>query len=354
MDTQPDEYNERWNGFSYEQLSCLNNLPGDPYEPDGRNEVGLSQDTAMMNGNRRIRNRYMWFAAEWVRTITHIPLRISHKDGPTLFNDYFLPQNPQAPRRTFYVWPFRGRRNANPRCDLFLFALGKDRYSQLILRTLATRPRPVPASPPASPPSPPSPPASPPGLFAFDGILIVGSRLQFTLPANNNLQTETDDRTDFLSQIAGAVRLGMNYRFFATGTVGGVTFNRVLIHFAPQYLVTNFPNFGPNQTPAAPARTVPGNTFYQDFDPAGAQTVRTNFGSTARVNLTVAAPAAATWNAGTSTLTMHVQNSTDAAIQMEANFPRVIGINRIMTAVTAADVQAIVRLIFPTAVVNHL
>src|SRR5262249_24561621 len=35
-DGLPDEYNERWDGGSYGQLSWEYNMPGDPYEPDGR------------------------------------------------------------------------------------------------------------------------------------------------------------------------------------------------------------------------------------------------------------------------------------------------------------------------------
>src|SRR5262249_32170632 len=103
MDGMPDEYNARWWGASYDQLSFKANLPGDPYEPDGRDETGDLAASPMMNGNKRMRNRYFWHAAEWVRRVTNVPMKV--KLGNT-YDDYWLPGHPRVDQGpTFYPWP---------------------------------------------------------------------------------------------------------------------------------------------------------------------------------------------------------------------------------------------------------
>lgn len=347
----PDEYNERWNSASYQQLSFDTNLPGDPYEPDGRTELGPLPDTGMMNSNRRPRNRYFWHDAEWIRQIANIPLKVKYTDiSGTVYDNYFLPPHAQfGAGRTYYPWPLVGRLNrpaANPVCDLFLYRLGKDRYSEHILATITATPK------IAAGGSPPAPPAA----RTFDGILIIGIRLRCRIQDNANLQTEQDNRERILAQIAGMVRLGMNYRFFATGNLAApaVHFDRCLIQFTPQFLVTNFPNYGPNQAPPQPARTVPGNTNYTDLNPTLANGILGVFGANARLEVWVQAPVGAVWSAPNSRLVMNVGNLVDVATQIEANFPRFLGLNRTMPAVTAADIQPLVRQVFPTANVQHL
>jgi hypothetical protein len=351
MSGLPDEYNERWNGASYQQLSFKTNLPGDPYEPDGRTELGGQLDSGMMNSNRRPRNRYFWHNAEWIRQITNVALKVKYTDiSGTVYDDYWLPAHPQtAAGRTYYPWPLVGMLNqpaANPVCDLFLFRLGKDRYSQHILSTITAAPMFAAAG------SPPAPPAA----RTFDGILIVGIRLRCRIGAWANLQDEQDNRERILAEIAGMVRLGMNYRFFASGDLAApaVHFDRCLIQFTPQFLVTNFPNYGPAQAPPQPVRTVAGDPNYIDINPALANGVLGVFGANAQLEVWAQAPVGANWNAANSRLTMNIQNWADVATQMEANFPRFLGLARTMQTVTAADIQPLLQTVFPGANVQNL
>jgi len=352
MNGLPDEYNERWNAASYWQLSFWNLMPGDPFEPDGRNEQSTEADAGMMNSNRRIRNRYLWHHAEWVRMVTGTQMKVKYTDpsGP-VYDDYWLPEHPQtATGRTYYDWPLLAMLNhpaAAPACDLYLYRLGKDRYSRHILSTIAT---PAALFALASPP-----PAR--AARTFDGILVIGIRIQCVMPDDPNLRTETDNRVRFLAQFAGLVRQCMNYRFYATGNLAAPAVNFVdgcLIQFAPNFLVTNFPNYGPNQAPAQPRRTVAGIDAYVDIDPQIAVGILAAYGSNASLAARFQPPAASNWNAATRTLSMDINLWGDISAQVETQFPRLLNIAKTMSNVTAPDLEPLVRTIFPLANVRPL
>lgn len=124
-----DEYNELWSLGSYEQPSYATWMPGDPFQRDA---------FAMMNGNRDVKRRHYWHAAEWVRVATGINTKLDFGGDV-----YQLPRHPTpTPLRSYVLWPIwsdnqvqgavsgiGGRRNF----DVYLYPLGNEDYSRAIL-----------------------------------------------------------------------------------------------------------------------------------------------------------------------------------------------------------------------------
>jgi hypothetical protein len=256
-DALPDEYNERWDGASYGQLSYKSNLPGDPFEPDGR---GIEFDVVgspMMNGNQTMRNRYFWQSAEFVRRCySNIGFKVSYDT----FTEYIVPPHPTA-GRTFTYWPIEHMRNyaaaavapltgTRGKADLYLYTLGKDKW-------------PIDSLPAAETPA---------GATPYDGVLVVIVKLKVTLPA-----LPEADRKLILQAMTGAMRR-LNNKFYATGKVRQGTdqkweFKRCLIQFSPRYLVANFVH-ATNATFAADIDTIHGSHFEVEVaqnDPAVSQ-----------------------------------------------------------------------------------
>lgn len=142
MDGLQDEYNERWNAESFGQLSFNDHVPGDPYEPDGRIVEFQGAGSGMMNGNQTMRNRYFWHAAEWIAHICQAQyastpdFRVQHGK----YKEYWVPHHATA-GRTFAFWPvsdpqvnFSPSAGQRGRYGLFLYTLGKDHYSQKLLK----------------------------------------------------------------------------------------------------------------------------------------------------------------------------------------------------------------------------
>ncbi|MDO9018256.1 MAG: hypothetical protein Q8S73_24040 [Deltaproteobacteria bacterium] len=222
----PDEYNERWNCASFGEASFGQHLPGDPYELDGRTSAGSDMGSPMMNGCGEVQARYHWQSAEWVRRAAGFPFKLSFNG----FDDFTVPPHADA-RRNYVFWPLVGLNNqvlpavapltANrARFHLFLYALGKDRFS---VNTLPAR-------------------KDPPGGAAFDGILLVTLLLKVTAPVGDEASLKT-----FSQALARVARRFMarklNHRWYLTGTAAASaphewTFQRCLIHFAPRLLVS--------------------------------------------------------------------------------------------------------------------
>lgn len=228
----PDEYNERWNSFSYNEQAITGNTPGDAYEMDdqliaaGGTVATTQKDGGMMVGNVNVRNRYFWHSAEFTRNATllagvggagGIALKVKYDT----FDDYRIPSHGAAPARSHIYWPLRDsiNRNAGPRGlhDVVVYPLGKDRYSQNIL------------------------PQGP-----FDGILVVTVKVEYTL-ATTAPAGSANERTWIqwiLPRLTQAVANALNNKFYATGTAAqgtpqSWTFTKCLIHFSPRYIVTN-------------------------------------------------------------------------------------------------------------------
>ncbi len=336
MDGMPDEYNERWQGESYNEISVRQNLPGDPYESDDGRHNGSLTDRGIMVHNRMMRNRYFWHAAEWVRQIYGTPMRVRLD---ATFDNYTLPPFlPAAQRdRAYYPWPMQGALNqsnpANPqsRFDLYLHALGKDRFSGAIL-------------PGSSPPLPP-----------FDGMLIVIVRLNCNLPPDPNRARETVNRQTILSSITAAVRNQLNNRWFATGTANYGSpatphrFNKCLIEFRASVVVTNHPFNARSQANA--------NSIVSTFTSPPHYTLQVTSPPTS--------PPASPWaSPPTRILSLYVSppgiNPGPAFI---AQFPRMLGIPSPPPpppgvafpagAMNSPHIQAIARLIMPDAVITR-
>jgi hypothetical protein len=316
LDGLPDEYNERWSGahatawsaqghlgVSYGEISLRANLPGDPYEPDGRDDLNPfgRPDAGMMNGNRRMRNRYFWHAAEWVRRVVNVPMRVGLQDpGGGNYPGYFLPPHATVDR-TYHQWPVNARTGVTQgggSYDLFLYALGEDHYSKGIV---ANGP--------------------------IDGILVAVAKLALHLPTHVNPGTEHVNRQRIANVMAAAFRTRINGRWYVSGNFAGRSFRRCALHFVPQVVVENH---GP--PPAGVAALGPQAT-----------SMKTTYGWNFRVAVQgAAAPLAApTWSASTSppvaqdVLTIPIVQPPDLSVQIAPSLPRLFGVNVNLAAVTS-------------------
>lgn len=215
----PDEYCERWWGASYGELSFWCRLPGDPYDSDGRFDPGVSaaltqQDSGMMNGVVKMRNRYYWHSAEFARVVTQRPLKVKYDT----YEDYRIPPHPNAPRLQYTNWPISdavdSTQGPRGKSDLLAYAMGKDRYTCLIL-------------PHASDASP------------FDGVLVVMIKMQLTFQHLSAASVSL-----ILPVLRSAITSVFNDKFMATGKVQTGSpqeweFKKCQIRFSPRFAVTN-------------------------------------------------------------------------------------------------------------------
>ncbi len=360
----PDDYNERWSCASYDQMSFRHNGgPGDPYEPDGREEQRVTWDSggtilngSMMNVNSRMRGRYFWPYAEWVSQIVGFTCQVKFTDIETVSRtEYRYKLPPHAQRnddRSYLSWPLLNNRNATTGAtppttsppplapppgtdwDKFqydLYALGKDHYSQHTLGRLVNAAR------------------SARGLGSlapaprFDGILVIGVRLGRTFPGHATLVTEDNNRKDFATRIPAVARKGLCFKWCFRGTFGPPNhrLNNVLIHFAPQIVVKNDPHGHyaakgwVNASNTSPARLI------------------TEYGTHFDLEFNTAAAAASRWDLVGRRLTIDFRagNVGDIDVQLENEFAKFLGFDRICANVTVADVTRIVNLLGGSGVV---
>ncbi len=340
MGGMPDEYNERWNSASYGQMSMQQNLPGDPYEPDGRDETGSNPGAAMMNGLETIRNRYFWHNAEWIRRLTGIPLKVVYQDiGGTLYDNFFLPHH-TAVNHTHYCWPLTGHldqtispppaQHPSPpvaypqhwgRYDLFLYALGREEYSSNSINTHASVGAP------------------------FDAILVIAVKFTCALQPSVIMTSPPDEesqREQILQVIAGAARQRFNHTYGFSGQVNtpNWTINKGLIHLVPQFVVENFspPWDAIASPPLAPV----------------AQGIQNVFGINYQVRVEQFSPPSARWSPPGRRLVLDAPAWANLDPLFANEIPRLLGINKNLAALTPADLQRVVRLIVPGAVVRLL
>jgi hypothetical protein len=339
MGALPDEYNERWSGTSYGQISLRQNLPGDPYEPDGRTIEFDQAGAAMMNGNRTMRNRYFWHNAEWVHGLIGTPLKVIYQDiGGTLYDNYWLPQHATA-GRTFYPWPLLGLRDqsisppappppsppvAYPqqwgRYDLFLYALGRDQWSSSAINAHASAAAP------------------------FDAVLIIALKLTCSLLPSvimTSPPVETAQRKQILQAIAGAARMRFNNTWGFSGVFSppNWTINKGLIQLVPQFVVENYspPWDAAQAQPLIPLARGDQNTFGINYQ--------------LRVE---SSPPASRWSPPGRRLEMEAPAWANLDPLFAAQIPRMLGINTGLAALSPPDLEPIVRLILPGATVRRL
>jgi hypothetical protein len=191
-DSLADEYIEPADHASYFQPGFEDYIPGSPFDPDA---------DAMMRGNREVRPRHFWHAAEWLRSIYGVAFQVKF-DG----FDFKLPPHPNAPTKTFLTLPWNdapNTRTAGGFFDAFLFRLGKEKYSATVLEK-----------------------------GPYDGILRVVVRMRCTF-----FHRVHDDLRNQLSKMLNSVQERMNAKFFVTGDAKGETFARCRLSFSPRFLV---------------------------------------------------------------------------------------------------------------------
>lgn len=231
-DSLPDEYNERWNGASYGQLSLKSNLPADVFEPDGRNVGGNDADPPMMNVCYVIRNRYFWHSAEWVRQATS---NTKYKVKYDTYADFLVPPHEKT-NRSYVYWPLEAKLSHQPavvaplaanrgKCDLYVFPLGRERFTDVVL---------------------PGKESAGAGT-AYDGVLHVVVNVHCRLTGFDAPDADSGRSSALAALSKGAAML--NHKFVATGKVRQGSdqaweFKRCLLHFSVRYLVTNHADNG--------------------------------------------------------------------------------------------------------------
>lgn len=225
----PDEYNERWDGASYGQLSFKQHLPGDPYELDGRSVEFQEANSPMMNGNSSLHNRYFWPSAEWVRRAVAFPVQVKLNTRDA----YKVPPHTN-PDRTFAFWPLAATNDyvlpavapltANHgKTNLFLYAIGADDFA---MKTLPEK-------------------EDPAGTTANDGVLML------TIQLRVNAWSMVDSDMKLLVQAmarVGKAGIGrkLSHKWYLTGAHGGGsaqewTFQRCAMVFSPRFVVSTAP-----------------------------------------------------------------------------------------------------------------
>ncbi len=207
-----DEYTESSRTATYlSQPGIYSFSPGSPYDSDGR---------SMMLSNRNVRARHFWHAAEWVRRQVpgNPPLQVRQRIGGTTY-DYRLPPHPTLGRHyTTEPWHQAAdtSRGTRGRYDAFLYTLSQDEFSHQVMAG---------------------------GHFAggapadaFDGILIIVVKLRVRF--HEDLSTVVRPG---LVQMTRTIQAAFNDKWMASGTARGRRFERCLLHFAPRYVVRNYP-----------------------------------------------------------------------------------------------------------------
>ena len=362
----PDDYNERWGCASYDMLSFRHNgPPGDPYEPDGRDDQNVYGTTSggilsasMMNVNSRLRGRYYWPSAEWVSRIVGFPCLVRFTDietTPAATYDYKLPQHAgRSDDKTYLSWPLLNSRNATRNAsppttspptpptgaawDKFqydLYALGKDHFSQHALGAQVNAARGA-RGLAALAPAP-----------RFDGILVIGTRLKCTFPGNAAIAAEDTNRKDLAVRIAAAVRKGLSHRWCASGTFSSQRFDNILIHFAPQIVVHNDPHA--HYAAAPPA----GKGWTGSKSPASLiAEYGIHFDLEARASAAAPPRASSSWDIAGRKLTVDMRpgQAADLDAQLQNEFAKFLGFDKTCANVTVADVTSIVNLLGGTSV----
>lgn len=303
----PDEYNERWNAFSFNELSFQNNVPGDPFETDGANwdpAQVTNVDSGLMNGVQQMRNRYLWHSAEYARIVTG-KKKFLAKYGT--YDKFELPSHNNAPFRSYVYWPIAdqvdGSNGARGKFDLLLYAMGEDRFAKDLM------------------------PNGP-----HQGTLVVHVKLRFNFDATLGVPATI---SQVLPALRNRVQADHGRKFYAKGKINAGSpaedweFKKCLLRFSPRFIVSN------------------GNTANATY-----QGLITNVGPHFDVNVNaVAAATNSRWNAATTyILEINAANpnwQAQAQADFSTAFAEMLGFAN-AASVTAAALKPLVQRVIPT------
>ncbi|HLG32070.1 MAG TPA: hypothetical protein VI362_03450 [Ignavibacteriaceae bacterium] len=205
--TLPDEYIETTTQCSYHQTSVRSNdIPGDFFALDQK---------AMMILNKKIRARYYWQVAEWLRSIIGGSYLVKHD-----FWEYEIQQHPNNSNtnrkalRNFTCWPRAANINTNigvNKFDVLFYTLGEDDFSALMID---------------------------PGTV-FKGIVLIMFNMKFEFPET---PSHTPDGTfgrisDDLTKLNNRLEKFFNEKWKVSGKIDGVEFKPCMLAFSFRYLV---------------------------------------------------------------------------------------------------------------------
>ncbi len=185
--------------------------PGSPFDKD---------DDAMMRTNKKVRARYFWHVAEWLRSLQSGSVDFEVKHGP---HTYTLPHHAQTPRRSYVNWPLaeeiNKQRSPHGKFDVFFYPLGNDDYSVNVLPTRVKRPP------------------------SFDGIMVVVVKMKFNFDISNQTTIH-----NWLSQVDISIDRRFNNKYYVSGNFNGKNYNRCLLFFSPRYWANNYSKQSPQDT----------------------------------------------------------------------------------------------------------
>ena len=225
----PDEYGEWWMRCNHNGPGVTNNIPGDPFVDEGRDQDLANSLYANPTGDPKspnpypmmtmaveMRNRYFWHNAEFARKHIEIPFYSKHGADA----EYKLPGHPKFPYRIYTYWPVRKKMNRKKgkhgATDIYLHALGKEKFM-------------LPGGP-------------------WDGMVSILLKIDIgPIPASIN-SGEGDVRA-LRDAIRNAI-LAFNQRFSATGSTGvktdkstvlrdDVKFSHAVVRFSPRFLMAD-------------------------------------------------------------------------------------------------------------------
>ena len=182
--------------------------PGAPFVIDHR---------AMMVSNQQVRARFFWHLAEWMWDLLGRSVDFEVKHGTHMFR---LPHHPGAPRKSYANFPLRAARDQergdHGRYDVFFCPLGAEHFTANVLPNRAGKPG------------------------TFDGLIVVIVKMEFDFDIDANTTIHK-----WLTAVQSQIDLRFNNRFFAKGTLDGRTYDRILLHCAPRYLVADYTDEDP-------------------------------------------------------------------------------------------------------------
>ena len=201
-----DEYIEQTTPTSFPFVSWLDgfdcNSPGSPWSPDV---------DAIMRRNKQVRNRHLWQCAEVFRNFDNKNFDYKIKYSGY---EYFIPHLSEEPIKNYVGWPDKRQPDCklgnHGKFNLFLYPLGKEKYSEDILPGRIGKP------------------------VSCDGLFILLIKLKFDFPTNNSTTIHST-----LNNYQSQIEVKYNYKFGIKDKDGG-KYNNTLLYFSLRYYADDY------------------------------------------------------------------------------------------------------------------